>query len=471
VPYRKFTLTLLCAAIVQVRATADVLIIGDDRLPTYIGPGLTEPQPIAPHVRSPLSADAATVVAGSNRFALDIYKQLASSAQPGDNVLVSPFSISTALAMTYAGARGNTARQIADVLGFTLPDDRLHSAFGELVRDLDADREGYQLSIANRLFGQNGYPFKQSFLDITERDYGAPLEIVDFVREPEPARGRINDWVADETHDKIPGLFPPGSIHQYSRLVLTNAIYFNGSWKDKFDEKLTRKETFFSAGGPIPAVMMFQQGSFLYAERPGFQMLEMPYAGDDLSMVVLLPDERDGLRTLETLVTPQLFQESLTALDRVTVKVHFPKFTFDSSFELGDALEELGMTDAFDPYHADLTGIADPSPNNLYIGTGLHKAFIDVNEEGTEAAAATGFGIFTTCLCTPPQPKTFRADHPFLFALRDRQSGSLLFLGRVGRPGESTLSAAFGPAVPEPKSLAILAIALLALMTSYRRTV
>ncbi len=420
--------------------------------------------PIAPHQRADLSADAAALVAGNNQFAIDMYQRLSSQSNTSENVLLSPFSISTALAMTYAGASGHTAQQMADVLRFSLPDDRLHAASGELLRDLDADREGYQMNVANRLFGQAGYPFKQSFLDITGRDYGAPLEAANFALDPDGSRRRINEWVEDETHDKIRDLLPEGSIKENTRLVLTNAIHFNGSWKYKFDGRFTRDETFYAPDGQSPVSMMFQQERFGYAERPGFQMLEMPYAGDDLSMVIMLPTEHDGLASLESSLTSEILDESLAALHSASVNVHLPKFKFDSSFRLSGALKKMGMTNAFDPRSADLTEIADASGfgERLFIDDALHKAFIEVKEEGTEAAATTAvtIGAASVCYCPPPTPKEFRADHPFLFAIRDRHSGSLLFLGRVADPGELTSTAE--SLVPEPASLFLLIIGLAA---------
>ncbi len=290
--------------------------------------------PIAPHQRATLTGDSAALVAGNNKFGLDIYHQLA-AAKPSDNVLVSPFSISAALAMTYAGARGRTAQQMADVLNFTLPDDRLHSTFGSLLRDLTANRDGYQLSIANRLFGQAQYPFNPAFLDSVGSNYDAPLEPTNFIGDPEGSRQRINGWVEDQTHHKIKNLMPDGSVTSDMVLVLTNAMYFKGSWKNKFDADSTHDDTFFTAGVQAKSVpMMRQQHSFMYSERPGFQMLEMPYAGDDLSMVVMLPTERNGLADVEASLTPQVLDDSLASLYPTTVNVSFPKFTFDSTFKL-----------------------------------------------------------------------------------------------------------------------------------------
>lgn len=425
---------------------------------------------VAPHERAPLSANAAAVVASNTRFGLDIYHELSAAAKPNENVLISPFSISAALAMTYAGAGGQTARQMSDVLRFTLPSAQVHPAFGELLRDLTMHRDGYQLDIANRLFAQQQYPFESAFKNITANDYGAPLEEVDFVKNTEGSRRRINQWVESQTNDKIRDLLPGGSVKENTRLVLTNAIYFDGSWKYKFNKDLTHDDTFFAASGtPSTVSMMHQQWAFRYAERPGYQMLEMPYAGDDLSMVVMLPNAADGLNSLEASLTPDEWNAGLNAMYQTTVNVSLPKFTFDSSFKLANTLKALGMTEAFDKERANLKGIADPASESLYIDDALHKAFIDVNEEGTEAAAATAviIGAMTTCVCAPPQPKNFDADHPFLFALRDVHTGSLLFLGRVVDPGK--LMAGFA-AVPEPSASVLLFIAVVATWRGRRRS-
>jgi serpin B len=425
--------------------------------------------PIAPHERATLSDDAYRVVAGNNRFALDIYRSLSGESGADKNLLVSPFSISAALAMTYAGARGQTAQQMAGVLGFTLPNDRLHSAFGELLQDLTVPRDGYQLSIANRLFGQAGYPFENAFLDTTSRNYGAPLEALDFRHGPDGARRRINQWVENQTNDKIRDLLPGGSIKDNTRLVLTNAIYFDGSWKNKFYKQLTGDQAFFGTTGQSQVSMMHQLHSFGYAERSGYQLLEMPYAGDDMSLVVMLPDAHDGLSNLEASLTTDELKAGLGSMYSTSVNVSLPKFTFDSSFKLADALKAMGMTDAFSKARADLRGIADPPDEKLYIDEALHKAFIDVNEEGTEAAAATAviIGAVTTCMCAPPPPKTFDADHPFLFALRDVHSGSLLFFGRVVDPAALT---ALAPApVPEPASIGLMVMGIILVAGKRRR--
>jgi serpin B len=465
---------------IQAQVPSDVLmfpIVGDkqplESRPGQLIPGIVSGgmSGIAPHERAPLSANAAAVVASNTRFGLDIYHEL-SAAKPNENVLISPFSISAALAMTFAGAGGQTAQQMSDVLRFTLPSAAVHPAFGELLRDLTMHRDGYQLDIANRLFAQQQYPFETAFKNITANDYGAPLEEVDFVRNTEGSRRRINQWVENQTNDKIRDLLPEGSVKDNTRLVLTNAIYFDGSWKHKFNKDLTHEDTFVSASGtPSTVSMMHQQQAFRYAERSGYQMLEMPYAGDDLSLVVMLPNAADGLKNLEASLTPDEWNAGVNAMYQTSVNVSLPKFTFDSSFGLADALKALGMKHAFDKEGADLKGIADPPSEKLYIDGAIHKAFIDVNENGTEAAAATAVivGMVTTCFCAPPQPKTFDADHPFLFALRDVHTGSLLFVGRVVEPAKLTPGLAVG--VPEPSASVLLIIAVSATWNCRRRRI
>ena len=332
---------------------------------------------------------------------------MVAGADSGENLLVSPLSISTALAMTYSGVRGNTATQIADVLHWTLPDERLHAAIGGLQADLNTPREGYELSVVNRLFGQSGYPFKQPFLDTVRDAYAVPLEELNFAGAPNASRLHINDWVADQTHDRIQDLLPDGSVTSDTRLVLTNAVHFNGAWKYKFDESATHDAPFHLAdGGETPASLMFQKESFRYGDFDGYQMLEMPYAGDDLSMVVVLPREVDGLAALEGSLTADELTTSLDARAAQETLVYLPKFTFGDTVGLTDLLQGLGMTDAFSPGVVDLTGIADAE---LSISGVFHKTFIDVNEEGTEAAAATAVVIELTSALYPfTPPPVFR---------------------------------------------------------------
>jgi serpin B len=271
------------------------------------------------------------------------------------------------------------------------------------------------------------------------------LETLDFIGAPDSSRTQINDWVADNTNDRIKDLLPAGSVTSDTRLVLANAVYFNGKWKYEFEESATHEAPFYLADGAMAATpTMFQLSPFKYGQFGGFQMLEMPYAGDDLSMVILLPNERDGLAVLEAALTAELFDASVAGLLQQQVEVRLPKFTFRDKASLRAPLEALGMTDAFN--NADFTGIAD---GGLAISGVLHQTFIDVNESGTEAAGATGVIIGVTSV--PPPPPVFRADHPFLCALRDAHTGSVLFLGRMADPGGATASAG----VPEPAAAAL----------------
>lgn len=411
---------------------------------------LAHAQDPPPHVRAPLTPTVQAVAAANNGLAFDLFKQLG-SGDAEKNLLISPISISTALTMTYAGARGNTATQMSDVLHLSgLADNDVHDGYGALTGDLNAPRAGYDLSVANRLFGQKGYAFKQEFLDTLGQRYQAPLEELDFVNETEPSREHINDWVADQTNQKITDLLPSGSVSESTRLVLTNAVYFNGAWKNKFEVTATTNAPFHRLDGSVGETpLMYQRNVLKHAQFDDFQMLEIPYAGDDLTMVVMLPNERDGLAALEASLDAERFQESVDDLERRKVDLYLPKFTFRDNATLKTPLQSLGMIDAFSD--ADFSGIAD---GGMQISNVIHKTFIDVNEIGTEAAGATAVIIESTSI-NPASP-VFRADHPFLFGLRDAHTGSLLFLGRMTDPAAATAAAS----VPEPATAALLLMAI-----------
>lgn len=399
-----------------------------------------------PHPRAPLSNAVRQAALANNQFAFDVFAQIGAARPAGDNLLASPFSISTALAMTYAGARGQTAEQMADALHWSgVPAETTHAGFGQWITDLNAPRAVGELAVANRLFGQQGAEFQQPFLDLVATAYGAPLEALNFMGAPEPARQHINDWVASRTNDLIPELLPAGSITAETRLVLTNAVYFNGTWKHEFDAEATSDQPFYAPGGVQSTPTMFQLGRFGHKQFAGYQMLELPYEGDDLSMVVVLPDAADGLAAVEAELTAATFASNVDGLFQRDVNVYLPKFTFRDEAMLKDSLAALGMVDAFSD-SADFSGIG----GGLKISDVIHKTFIDVNEQGTEAAAATGVIMVPTSL--PPEPPTFRADHPFLFALRDRHTGGILFWGRLADPG------ALAAAVPEPSTTGLVLI-------------
>jgi serpin B len=373
----------------------------------------------------------AGVAKGNNAFAVDLYGKL--RERPG-NLFLSPYSISTALAMTYAGARGETAEQMARTLHFGGPAEELHRSFERLSKQIGGEGEEkrpYQLSVANALWGQEGDPFRPEFLELVEKHYGAGLRRVDF-RATEQARRIINAWVEEETRGKIQDLLKSPHPSPDTSLVLTNAIYFKGDWATPFRKEATKAESFaLAGGGKVEVPMMHQMGRFSYHDAGRFHALGMPYAGDALEMVVLLPKEGDGLARMEAALTEKAIAEVIAKRGPRRVDVALPRFKVEAGFELQDALSALGMPLAF-------TGSADFSGMNgrrdLFISAVIHKAFADVNEEGTEAAAATAV-VMTRAAAARPEPVvTFRADHPFVFLIRDLRNGSLLFLGRVADP-------------------------------------
>ncbi len=375
------------------------------------------------------------IVKGNNTFALDIYKQL---KEEEGNLFLSPYSISTALAMTYAGARGQTATQMAEVLHFNPLQQNLHSSMGKLVNELNARGEqgDCQLSVANALWGQQGYNFLPLFINLLEKNYGASLYQVDFKTAAESARQKINNWVAEKTQDKIKDLIPEGILTALTRLVLTNAIYFKGKWASQFKKEQTREMPFkISAEKELTVPMMTQSEKFGYLQREGLQILSMPYLGEELSMIVLLPAETDGLAALEDSLTLAKLNIWLRSLIEEKVIVFFPRYKIEKKCFLADTLSAMGMKDAFSD-KADFSGMN--GRRDLYISNVIHQAFVEVNEEGTEAAAATAVVMMKAIAS---KPVIFRADHPFMFLIRDNQSGSILFLGRVVELGEEGQSA------------------------------
>jgi serpin B len=374
----------------------------------------------------------AELVAGNNRFALDLYQKL--NSKPDEPLFFSPYSISTALAMTYAGARGDTATEMAKTLHFTLPDDQLQTAYGSAMKQLTAAApdQGYQFRIANRLLGQQGFQFLDPFLKITRDDYGAELSQVDFVHEAEPARVTINAWVEQQTNDKIKDLIPAGALNADTRLVLANAIYFKGDWQTPFDKQETQKAAFhLTADKTADVDMMYQQKHFRFARIDDALLLEMPYKSGDLSMVVLLPTKVDGLPSLEKSLTAENYDKWLAALRSRDVRVWFPKFNATQQIGLASPLSAMGMPLAFSS-NADFSGM--DGKRDLFISAVIHKAFVDVDEKGTEAAAATGIVMSATAIARPVEPEEFKADHPFVFLLRDTRSGIILFMGRFTGP-------------------------------------
>lgn len=366
--------------------------------------------------------------ASNNQFAVDLYGRLA----PTDgNLFLSPLSITTALAMTYAGADGATAKEMAAVLHFPPESPQTHEAFGALLSGLAAEDKPYRLDIANALWLQEDYDFLKPFLDTVQEHYDAGLFKVDF-KAGDAARGKINAWVEEQTEDKIQDLIPAGALGAQTRLVLTNAIYFKGDWVLAFDKKSTKEDAFHvSASQEVRAPLMHRVARYGYLRGEGFQALSMPYKGDELAMLVLLPDEVGGLPQLEKSLSAEAIAGWLAQLEPREVDVTFPRFKATSQFELARMLESLGMATAFSPAAADfsrMTGAKD-----LFISAVIHKAYVDVNEEGTEAAAATGV-IMKVTAAIPQEKPVFRADHPFLYLIYEKATGAVLFLGRLVDP-------------------------------------
>lgn len=373
------------------------------------------------------ASSAAALTRGNSRFSFSLYSRL---EERKGNLFFSPLSVSSALAMTSAGARGETAAEMADVLQF--PDgESLHGAFYSLLEELKTGQaEGVRLEIANRLWGQTGFTFLKSFRELTETYYGAALAEIDF-SDPETARKIINRWVEKNTGGLIKDLIGPGVLGPLVRLVLTNAVYFKGEWEEGFDKEATETEDFhLSADRKVAVAMMRRKGDYGYFENENLKVLELPYRGETFSMIICLPARVDGLKDLEKSLSRSVLEQWLEEQKIQNVRVFLPRFRLTSRFELANVLAGLGMRLAFSP-KADFSGMT--GKKDLYISRVIHQAYVDVNEEGTEAAAATAVVMRLTAL-SPAAEKTFRADHPFLFLIRHNPSGTILFLGRLARP-------------------------------------
>ncbi|MCA9607394.1 MAG: serpin family protein [Myxococcales bacterium] len=404
--------------------------------------GGTTPDPIAdppPRAAVDPTPDQAHLFAdASDRFAMDLWQQL--RRQEG-NLAVSPASISVALAMTWGGARGETADQMARTMHFGGDADAYHAAASAVLSTWnDPDQEAYQLAVANRIFAEQTYVWQDDFLTLTRDDYAAPLEPVDFRTAFEPARARINGWVAQRTNDRIRNLLPEGALDSDTRMVLTNAIYFHADWASQFEATDTYGQEFHAPGGTHTVPTMHQTHRFGYGTGDGVQLLSMPYQGGDLDMVVLLPNDRAGLGAVEEHLDIDTLRGWMDGMTSRSVIVSLPKFRVDPAnpIALDETLPAMGMRDAFDSQRADFSGIADPERNEglrLFIDHVFHKAFVAVDEQGTEAAAATAVVMAVeSAAMLPEDAVTFQADHPFLFFIRDHHSGAILFMGRVADP-------------------------------------
>jgi serpin B len=383
-----------------------------------------------------VSAPELLQLASDNRaFAFDLYRVLRESES--GNLFYSPFSISVALAMTYAGARTQTEQEMVEAMRFSLSQQRLHPAFNGLELALSSrgegaegrDGEGFRLNIANALWGQRGYGFLQTFLDVLAENYGAGMRLVDFEDAAESARVTINEWVGEQTEGRIQDLIPPGAIDSTTRLVLTNAIYFNAAWQIPFTESRTEDAPFTRLdGSQVTVPMMRQTESLGYLEGDGYQAVDLLYDGAELSMTILLPEE-GTFEAFEASLDAERVEALFSALQRTEVALAMPKFEFESQFSLPTALRQLGMVEAFTSA-ADFSGMT--GDRDLFVSDVVHTAFVAVDEAGTEAAAATAVIMKLTAM--PAEPVEMTLDRPFVFFIRDIQTGTVLFVGRVMDP-------------------------------------
>jgi serpin B len=399
------------------------------------------------------AAEPTTTAANAiNALGVDLLRQ---SVKPGANALLSPYSIQTALAMTYAGADGDTRTEMLRVLHYPDDDAEVHRSFAALRKSLEdviqkSVREAEQmqkrggkidpitLTMANRLFGQTGYAFREPFLKLVKDDYDAPLELLDFAKNPPGTTKRINAWVEDQTRHRIRDLIAEGALNELTRLVLVNAVYLKAQWAEGFSLSATRPKTFYlGANNLINVPMMTAQRSLGYARRDGTTVLAIPYRGGDLQFLILLPDKVDGLADMEKKLTARLLADC-AALEQQEVVLFLPKFNPEPpAMSLGRELRALGMKSAFDQPRgsANFDRIAPRQPSDyLYISEVFHKTILNLDEKGTEAAAATGVGAFLSDAAIKPIPIEVRVDHPFLFAIQHRASGACLFLGRMSDP-------------------------------------
>jgi len=375
--------------------------------------------------------DNSMLMSGNTAFALDLYQREA--ARQTGNVFFSPYSISTAMAMVDAGARGTTAREIEKALRFPFTGERLATAWTAVLNDVNRHSEGYDLVTANALWGARGIEFRSAFLTTARRKFGAKIETLDFARASDGSRKRINAWVSETTKEKIRDLIGPGMLSADTLLVLTNAIYMKAKWSTPFPPGATdQKGRFHAPAGDVTAPMMRVTDRFPFYRGEGVRVLELPYVHDELSMIIVLPDAKNGLAAVEKQLTPGKLAEWYAKLAANRVAVTLPKFTTEMSLDLGETLRAMGVRLAFDMTKADFSGMS--AKEKLGISRVIHKARVDVSEEGTEAAAATAvIGVRSTAIHEAP-PEPFVADHPFFFLIRRNGSNNTLFIGRLTKP-------------------------------------
>lgn len=378
-----------------------------------------------------VSEETKEAVQGNNRFSLELFSNIVKKEK--GNVFFSPFSISSAFAMVYEGASGKTADEIRSAFHFQEESSKRRESWKNLLNKIKRKSKNYELFTANALWIHKDFKVLPAYSSTIEKYYGGEVSNLDFIGATERSRQTINKWVEEKTNRKIMNLFSPGSLNQLTRLVLTNAIYFKGEWLKQFDKEETKEENFWISKEKVVKVPMMkitgQNARFNYAETENLQILEMDYKGREFSMIVLLP--KKDLQFLKSSLTEKNFRDWIEKLKEERVDVYFPKFKFNKKYTPNEILQEMGVKCAFIPGKADFSKI--DGTKGLYIQITIHQAFVEVNEEGAEAGGATGIGIGITAV---PVKKVFRADHPFIFIIQEKESGNILFIGKVIDPKE-----------------------------------
>ena len=426
----------------QLLAAGLIMLLAGCAIPRQVSPGTSKAKVLESNrpraeIGNVSGSDLERLADGNTQFAFNIYQQLQSL--PG-NLFYSPYSISSALAMTYAGAEESTAEEMASVLRFMLDQENLHPAFNALGQKLDSLAElevpqdqgdPFQLNIANAIWGQQDFHFEDDFLDLLAENYGAGLRLLDYISQPEESRLAINQWVSDETKEKIQDLIPQGGITNDTRLVLSNAIYFKATWLEPFNENMTEEGIFYGLEEEeIPAQMMKtgHDASFRYLKEDGYQVVELPYIGNQVSMLVVVPDQ-GRFEEFEDQFSVEELNRILDGISYSPVVLTFPRFEFETEISLASTLAAMGMPTAFSDA-ADFSGMT--GAKDLFISDVFHKAFVSVDEEGTEAAAATAVVMAVESM--PESPIELTVDRPFLFLIREHETGTVLFMGRVVNP-------------------------------------
>jgi|AntAceMinimDraft_16_1070373.scaffolds.fasta_scaffold00683_1 serpin B len=422
--WKIFTIIIIGLVIV----IAGVFLFKSGKLPV---PGTN---PITPRANIKIE-DVSNVVEANNEFALNFYYHL-KDKQDG-NIFFSPYSISSALAMTYEGARGQTAEEMRSVFYFPDNDDLRRTEYAGMIDEINKEGKEHQLQTANALWAEKDYKFLDEYFNIVEENYGGKVTNLDFKKNAENARITINNWVEEKTNDKIKDLIPQGMVNSLTRLVLTNAVYFKGDWIRQFNEDDTKDQGFRINKDSVIRVPMMErtdeEARFNYAENNELQILEMPYSGEELSMLIFLPKDND-LEALENSLSFENLSKWKKDLKEKRVKIFIPKFKFETKYFMANDLKEMGMPTAFSG-SADFSGMT--GKRDLFISKVIHQAFIEVNEKGTEAAAATAVVMEFTSTGGPsetPKILIFRADHPFMFLIQHNATGNILFMGRVINP-------------------------------------